>query len=71
MIKYLSVLLVCLSVSACSGKGGNRAEDVHFNDLDYTIQCLYGFKYLVRIAGTRAYMAPKFDPATSLPEKCE
>lgn len=33
-LRYLSVVLVALTLAACSGDAGNRAPDVSFTDLD-------------------------------------
>lgn len=71
MRKIALVLIMLSTLVACDQKGSNRVDSTFYNDADFSVHCLYGHKYLVRIVGARTYMAPKFDPQTSLPEKCE
>lgn len=65
----LSALIALLAVTGC-GKLPNRVGDGEYKDSDFSVQCLYGHKYLIRVTGGQ-YFAPKFDRDSGLPEKCD
>lgn len=66
----LAATLSLVLLSGC--KGDNQMESDYYSDRDFSVQCLYGYKYLTRklITG-RILIVPKFDPITSLPERCD
>ena len=66
IIKVLISMLILVGLVGC----GNRAETIKFDESDFTIVCLHNHKYMLRIS-SKAYMVPKFDPVTHLPESCD
>lgn len=66
LLAVVFIALLCL----VSCKVDNRIEDGYYSDRDFSVSCLYGFKYITRVSGG-SYIAPKFDVDTGLPERCE
>ncbi len=66
----LSFLIALLCLVYCAYKSDNRIWDNYYQDSDFTVSCLYGFKYLTRVT-SGSYIAPKFDVDTGLPERCD
>ncbi len=64
----MSFLIALLCLLGC--KSDNRVEDGYYSDRDFSVSCLYGFKYITRVTGG-SYIAPKFDVDTGLPERCD
>jgi hypothetical protein len=63
----LSALIALLAVTGC-GKIDNRIEDNEYRDSDFSVQCLHGHKYLMRVTAG-GYITPKFNDE-GMPEKC-
>lgn len=73
VMKFLIVLLMGILLTGC-GKGNNRVESNYYKESDFSVQCLYGVKYLVRYTGGSAgvsFMTPKINSETLLPERCD
>ena len=64
----LSFLIALLCLASC--KGENRIEDNFYSDRDFSVSCLYGFRYITRVTNG-SFIAPKFDINTGLPERCD
>jgi len=61
-MRIASIVMVMILLVGC--KVEQTIGDNYYTDRDFSYHCIGGVVYMTRDAGSKAFMAPKFNPET-------